>query len=49
MPCIEPIYDLYKSPENFAAYFFRGGHTIPQEARAKAFAMLDRCLKDDTK
>ena len=49
VPRIEPIYDLYKSPENFAAYFFRGGHTIPQEARAKAFAVLDQCLKDEPK
>jgi dienelactone hydrolase len=48
MPRIEPIYDLYKRHENCAAYFFRGGHTFPDEARAKAFAMLDRCLKDDT-
>jgi dienelactone hydrolase len=49
VPRIEPIYDLYERREQFAAYFFRGGHTFPQEARAKAFALLDRWLKEDTK
>ena len=45
---VEPIYDLYNRREKCEAHFFRGGHTFPQEARAKAFALLDRWLKEDT-
>jgi dienelactone hydrolase len=47
LPRIEPIYELHRSREHLEALFFRGGHTFPDEAQVKAFAWLDRWLKEE--
>jgi len=44
---IEPIYAVFTRRENFDAYYFQGGHSFPPEARAKAYALLDRWLKNN--
>jgi len=42
---LEPLYALYKHPERLAAHYFRGGHGFPTDVRGRAYAWLDRWLK----
>lgn len=48
LPLIQPVYALYGSPDKIDAYFFEGqGHVFPPAAQKKAFAWLDKWLKQD--
>jgi dienelactone hydrolase len=46
LPRVKPVYDLFKSSEKLDAYFFSGGHSFPEEAQQRAFAWMDRWLKE---
>lgn len=47
LPRLQPIYALYQKEQHLNAYFFSGGHTFPLAAQERAFAWLDRWLKED--
>lgn len=41
---LEPLYDRLGARDQFATYYFRGGHGFPPEAQDRAWAWLDRWL-----
>lgn len=42
---LKPVYDLYRAPERFETYYFRGGHGFPRSSEDRAFAFIDSWLR----
>ena len=42
---LKPVYELYRAPERFETYYFRGGHGFPPSSEERAFAFIDYWLR----
>jgi hypothetical protein len=45
--CVTRVYRLLGAEDRFANYLHSSGHALPEEARALAYAWLDRWLRPD--